>query len=164
VTHCSVASYWLLHNSIRITGFAPRSKPTTLPNISQLYNQEKTARANRAMLDIGTWSWLGNMFRIPQNFAIKLILDLLNSGIFIGFFFPIVKCVPANSEHISSDLESSPAINSSNFMKQKTVLPSVCFGLPKKISSFISQPVDPTMLIHVNVGTLSSKAILLTII
>jgi hypothetical protein len=49
-----IASYQLLHNSIRITGFAPGSKLTTLPNISQLYNQEKTARANRAMLDIGT--------------------------------------------------------------------------------------------------------------
>ncbi len=28
--------------------------------------------------------WLGNPFLIPQNFAIILILDLLNSGIFIG--------------------------------------------------------------------------------
>jgi hypothetical protein len=34
--------------------------------------------------------------------------------------FPIVNCVPANSEHISSALESSPAIDSSNFMNRKT--------------------------------------------
>jgi hypothetical protein len=54
VTHHGVESYQLLHNSIRITGFAQGNKPTTLPNISQLYNQEKTARANRAMLDIET--------------------------------------------------------------------------------------------------------------
>jgi hypothetical protein len=51
---CNIASYQLLYNSIRITGFAPESKPTTLPNISQLYNQETRARANRVMLDIGT--------------------------------------------------------------------------------------------------------------
>jgi hypothetical protein len=54
VTRRGVASYRLLHNSFRITGFAPGSKPATLLNISQLYNQEKTARANRGMLVIGT--------------------------------------------------------------------------------------------------------------
>ncbi len=37
-----------------------------------------------------------------------------------NFIFPIIKCVPANSEHFSSGLESSPAINSSNFMNRKT--------------------------------------------
>jgi hypothetical protein len=36
-----------------------------------------------------------------------------------NFIFLIVKCVPANSEHVSSSLESSPAIDSSNFMNQK---------------------------------------------
>ncbi len=36
--------------------------------------------------------------------------------------FPIVKCVYANSEHDSSGSESSPAINSSDFMNQKTFL------------------------------------------
>jgi hypothetical protein len=37
-----------------------------------------------------------------------------------NFIFPIVKCVPANSQHVSSSSESYPAINSSNFMNQKT--------------------------------------------
>jgi hypothetical protein len=45
-----------------------------------------------------------------------------------NFIFPIVKCVPANSEHISSGLESSPAIDSSNFMNWKMFPPSVFFG------------------------------------
>ncbi len=37
-----------------------------------------------------------------------------------NFIFLIVKCVPANSEHISFGSESSPAIHSSNFMNRKT--------------------------------------------
>jgi hypothetical protein len=41
----------LSHNSIRITGFAPRSRPTT--QLSS-FNCEIKRRANRAMLDIGT--------------------------------------------------------------------------------------------------------------
>jgi hypothetical protein len=36
-----------------------------------------------------------------------------------NLIFPIVKCVPANSEHIFSGSEFSPAIYSSNFMNQK---------------------------------------------
>ncbi len=64
---------------------------------------------------------MGNPFGILQNFAINPIPDLLNSKIFIGIlFFLIVKCVPANSEHVSSGLESSPAIDSSDFMNRKT--------------------------------------------
>jgi hypothetical protein len=39
-----------------------------------------------------------------------------------NFIFLIVKCVPANSEHVSSGSESSPAIDSSNFMNQKIIL------------------------------------------
>ncbi len=35
----------------------------------------------------GNWTWLGNPLVIPWNSAINLIPDLLNSGIFIGFFF-----------------------------------------------------------------------------
>ncbi len=34
----------------------------------------------------------------------------------------VIKCVPTNSEHVSSGSESSPAIDSSNFMNQKTFL------------------------------------------
>jgi hypothetical protein len=64
--------------------------------------------------------WLGNPFQILWNSAINPVPDLLNSGIFIGIFFPIIKCVPANSEQIFSGLESSPAINSSDFMNRKT--------------------------------------------
>jgi hypothetical protein len=40
-----------------------------------------------------------------------------------NFIFPIIKCVPAISEHVFSGSESSPAINSSNFMNQKTFPP-----------------------------------------
>jgi hypothetical protein len=41
----------LSHNSIRIIGFATRSRPTTLPSS---FNCAIKRRANRAMLDIGT--------------------------------------------------------------------------------------------------------------
>ncbi len=52
--------------------------------------------------------------------------DYSNSGPFElwnfhqNFIFPIVKCVPTNSEHVPASSESSPAINSSDFMNQKT--------------------------------------------
>jgi hypothetical protein len=36
-----------------------------------------------------------------------------------NLIIPIVKCVPANSEHIFSGSKSSPAIYSSNFMNLK---------------------------------------------
>jgi hypothetical protein len=41
-----------------------------------------------------------------------------------NFIFLIIKCVPANSEHVPAGLKSSPAIDSSNFMNWKTVAPS----------------------------------------
>jgi hypothetical protein len=72
----------------------------------------------------GLGAWLVSPFGIPRNSAINPIQDLLNSGIFHrNFIFPIVKCVPANSEHIFSSLESSPAIDFSNFMNKKTFPP-----------------------------------------
>jgi hypothetical protein len=37
-----------------------------------------------------------------------------------NFIFPIVKCVPANLEHVPTGSESSPAIDSSDFMNRKT--------------------------------------------
>ncbi len=40
-----------------------------------------------------------------------------------NLIFSIVKCFPANSEHVPAGLESSPTIDSSNFMNQKTFLP-----------------------------------------
>jgi hypothetical protein len=40
-----------------------------------------------------------------------------------NFIFPIVKCVPANLEHVPTGSESSPAIDSSNFMNWKTFPP-----------------------------------------
>ncbi len=76
---------------------------------------------NLVALDFAQGPWLGNLFRIPWNSAINPIPDLLNSGIFIGIFiFPIVKCDPTNSKHVFSGLESSPAIDASNFMNRKT--------------------------------------------
>ncbi len=38
-----------------------------------------------------------------------------------NLIFPIVKCAPANSEHVPAGIESSPAIDSSDFMNQKKV-------------------------------------------
>ncbi len=88
--------------------------------------RQKSLRTQKAVRDKTGWqsqTWLGNPFGIPRNSAINPIPDFLNSGIFIRIlFFPIVKCVPANSEHDSSGLESSPAIDSSDFMNRKTFL------------------------------------------
>ncbi len=41
-----------------------------------------------------------------------------------NFIFLIVKCVPANWEHVLAGSESSPAIDSSNFMNRKMFPPS----------------------------------------
>jgi hypothetical protein len=49
--HQGKAGSQLSHNSIRITGFAPRSRPITPPSS---FNCAIKRRANRAMLDIGT--------------------------------------------------------------------------------------------------------------
>jgi hypothetical protein len=49
-----------------------------------------------------------------------------------NLIFFIVKCVPANLEHVSTGLESFPAINSSDFMNQKTFLLSSSLGNAKK--------------------------------
>jgi hypothetical protein len=95
--------------------------------------------------------------------------NLSNSGPFElrnfhwNFIHPIVKCVLANFEHISSGFESSFAISSSDFMNRKTS-PRFLIFPAKKISSCMSQPVDPTMLICVDVCTILGKAILLTIV
>ncbi len=70
--------------------------------------------------------------------------DYSNSGPFElqnfhrNFIFPTVKCVPINSERVSSNLESSPAINSSDFMNQKMFPPSCFFARQKKILRYIS--------------------------
>ncbi len=80
----------------------------------------------------------------------------------LEFIFPIVKCVPANSEHVSSGSESSSAIDSSNFINQKTFPPSVFFWPAKKVSSSISQRVNLIMHSCVDVGTIPSKDIVLT--
>jgi hypothetical protein len=46
--------------------------------------------------------------------------DFEQQNFHLNFIFPIAKCVSTNSEHISSSSESSPAIDSSNFMNRKT--------------------------------------------
>ncbi len=48
--HHSEAGSQLSHNSIGVTGFAPRSRPTTWPSS---FNSAIKRRANRAMLDVG---------------------------------------------------------------------------------------------------------------
>jgi hypothetical protein len=40
-----------------------------------------------------------------------------------NFIFPIIKCVPANSEHVPAGSESSPANDSSDCMNRKTFPP-----------------------------------------
>jgi hypothetical protein len=80
-----------------------------------------------------------------------------------NFIFPIVKCVPANSEHFLSSLESSPAIDSSNFMNWKTFLALVLFWPVRMTFTCIPQLVDPVMLNLMDVGTNPGKAILLPI-
>jgi hypothetical protein len=65
-------------------------------------------------------TWLGNPFGIrgiPQLIQFRTF-ELWNFH--RNSIFPIIKCVPANSEHVFSGSESSPAINSSNFMNRKT--------------------------------------------
>ncbi len=44
-----------------------------------------------------------------------------------NFIFPIVKLVPANSEHVPAILEYFPTIDSSNFMHRKRFLPLIIF-------------------------------------
>ncbi len=56
---------------------------------------------------------------IPLLFQFWTYLTLEFSS---DFFLRIVKCVPDNSEHVPAGLESSPAIESSNFMNWKTFL------------------------------------------
>jgi hypothetical protein len=108
---------------------------------------------------VGKSAWNSVEFR---NYSYSGPFELLN--LHWNFIFPIVKCFLANSEHIPSGSESSPAIYSSDVMDRKTFLPSVFFWPAKKISSRISQPVDVTMVNFVDVGTIPGKAILLTII
>jgi hypothetical protein len=62
-THHNVAGSQLLHNLIRTSGSTPTCKPTTLPDIIQLSDQEYAARTKRATLDIETW-WRKHL-RLP---------------------------------------------------------------------------------------------------
>jgi hypothetical protein len=80
------------------------------------------------------WQCASTIPRIPPNLVGKSAWnstefhDYSNSGSFElrnfhrNFIFLIVKCVPANSEHVSASLESSLAIDSSNIMNWKTFL------------------------------------------
>ncbi len=80
-----------------------------------------------------------------------------------NFIFLTVKCIPANSEHVPSGSESSPAIDSSNFMNWKT-FPTYVFFWPAKMTfTRIPQLEDPMMLNCMDIGTIPGKAILLPI-
>jgi hypothetical protein len=78
-------------------------------------------------------------------------------------FFPIVKCVPTILEHVPSILESSPTISSSNFMTRKIFPTSVLIWPAKLKSARIPQLVHPTLLNHMDVGTIPGKAILMPV-
>ncbi len=110
-------------------------------------------------------AWLGNPLGILLNSAINPIPDLLNSGIFIGILF-------FSSKHVFPPIWTMfppvlnpllPLILPISWIR-KHFRHQYFFGLPKKISSRISQRVDLRMLNPVHVGTTSGKAILLTII
>jgi hypothetical protein len=60
---------------------------------------------------VGTSSCNSTEFR---NYSYSGTFELWNFH--QNLIFLIVKCVPANSEHVPASLESSPTINSSNFM------------------------------------------------
>ncbi len=53
-----------------------------------------------------------------------------------NFIFLILKFVPANSEHVSASSESSPSIDSSNFMHRKMFLPFSFMARQNYIYSF----------------------------
>jgi hypothetical protein len=80
-----------------------------------------------------------------------------------NFIFPIVKCVPTNPEHVPSGSESSPAIDSSDFMNRKTFSPFIFFWPANMTFTHIPQPVDPTMLNCMDVGANPGIAIFLPI-
>ena len=107
-------------------------------------------------------AWLGNPFGIPRNSATNPFPDLLNSRIFIRILFFRSKCVPANSEHVSSGSESSPAIDSSKFMNWKTFPPLVFFWPAMKIFSHVY--LSRYLKIHnpVDVGIILGQGIQLT--
>ncbi len=78
------------------------------------------------------------------------------------FYFSNRKMCSRQFKHVSSNLESSPAINFSDFMNWKTFPPSHFFWPSKKESSGISQPVVLRMLNCVDGGIIPGKAILIT--
>ncbi len=73
--------------------------------------------------------FLRNPFEIPQNSEIIPIGTFSPLKFYWNFVFLIVKFVLANSEHNPASLESSPVIDSSDFMHRKTFPPF--FLLPK---------------------------------
>ncbi len=125
--------------------------------ILTLSNQSQS-RANQKL----GWEMHSKFHGIPQLIQFRTFWTPEFSSEFI---FLIVKCVPANSEHISSGWESSPTIDSSNFMNWKTFPPWVFFWpAEKNIQSFISAGRPGDAYSCGFRGTFPGKAILLRII
>jgi hypothetical protein len=76
-----------------------------------------------------------------------------------NFIFLIIKCVPANLEHVPSGLESSPSIDSSSFMNRK-MFPHFVFSWPAKMTSTrLPQPVDPMIINCMDMGIIPGKVL-----
>jgi hypothetical protein len=72
----------------------------------------------------GTWAaWLGNPVEIPQNSVIIPIPDVATPEFSSEFHSSDHKICSRRFGTRSGQLESSPAINSSNFMHRKTFPP-----------------------------------------
>jgi hypothetical protein len=89
--------------------------------IDSATNTRHCSICNEALLGLLPTSLVGKSVRNSVEFR-----NYSNSGPFElrnfhrNFIFLMGKCVPTNSEHISSGLESSPTIDTSDFMNWKT--------------------------------------------
>jgi hypothetical protein len=96
-------------------GATPATQQTQWPCWPQPYQSLWPCKTN--------WLLVGKSARNSAEFH-----DCSDSGPFElrnfhwNFIFPIIKCVLANLEHVPTGSESSPAINSSNFMNCKMSL------------------------------------------
>jgi hypothetical protein len=98
-------------------------------------------------------TWLGNPLGI-------LWTSLIIWNFHRNFIFLIVNCVPAYMERVPSGSESSPAIDSSNFMNWKTFLHFVFSWPTKRTSTCLPQPVDSTIIHCIDMGIIPDKVLM----
>jgi hypothetical protein len=128
VSHYMTSFLVLNHERVRYCNGLLKAKTMTIDDITLPVIASTICKNASTLRILGRKSiWNSSEFRNLSNSG---PFDLRN--FYQNFIFLIIKCVHANSEHISSRLESSPAIDSSNFMNQKTFPPSVFFWPAKK--------------------------------